>query len=53
VAWALVAVWIVSLGMQLMGTSFERMVMAPTVVIGLLTHVRIAVGDAQDRAPAK
>ncbi|MDR1999525.1 MAG: hypothetical protein LBQ06_06240 [Frankiaceae bacterium] len=50
VAWVLVAFWTFDLAQQLLGTPFERTVMSVVVLLGVLTHLRIAVGNPRDRA---
>jgi hypothetical protein len=50
VAWALVALWTAGLGMNSIGAPFERMVLAPLLLIGVLAHLRIAIGQPDDHA---
>jgi hypothetical protein len=43
VAWLLTIYWTIGLAMQFLGTMFEIVVISPTVLIGLISHFRMAI----------
>ena len=42
-AWLLTVYWAIGLAMQFLGTMFEIVVISPTVLIGLISHFRMAI----------
>ena len=44
VAWMLFALWTLGFVMQLLGTPFEKTVMTVILLVGVVSHLRIAVG---------
>lgn len=47
VAWVFTLLWIVGLVQQLLGTVFEQTTLVFLLLIGALSHLRIAVGEAR------
>lgn len=45
ILWLSVVFWTLSLVLQLLGTPFEKVVMAPLLLIGMISTIRLALGE--------